>query len=105
MNAKRPIIVSAANDAYMAFLDDRPASIQDRLQEYDLGILDLGLSEESKDQIRTRKGDAMILDPGGCHQPADMSGQPSHKKVFLAKPFLPEVLPGHSGSLWIDADV
>ena len=105
MDARRPIIVSGANDAYMDFLDDMLASIQDRLHEYDLGILDLGLSEESKDRIRAHKEGAKIVDPGWRHQPGDMSKQPLHKKVFLAKPFLPEIFPGHSGYMWIDADI
>ena len=105
MDAKRPIIVSGANDAYMDFLDDMLASIQDRLHEYDLGILDLGLSEESKGRVRAHKEDAKIVDPGWRHQPGDMSKQPSHKKAYYAKPFLPEIFPSYPGYLWIDADV
>ena len=105
MDVKRPIIVSGANDAYMGFLDDMLASIQDRLHEYDLGILDLGLSEESKDRVRAHKENAKIVDPGWRHQPTDMSQQPSYKKAYYAKPFLPEIFPGYSGYLWIDADV
>lgn len=105
MATKRPIIVSAANDAYMGFLDDMCASIQDRLHEYDLGILDLGLSEKSVSMIRARKKDAKIIDPGWRYQPADMSKQPSHKKAYYAKPFLPDIFPNHEGYMWIDADV
>jgi len=51
----------------MDFLDDMLASIQDRLHDYDLGILDLGLSEESKDRIRAHKEDAKIVDPRWRH--------------------------------------
>ena len=105
MDAKYPIIVSAADDAYMDFLDDMLSSIQDRLHEYDLGILDLGLSEESKDRIQVHKEDAKIVDPGWRYQPTNMSKQPSYKKAYYAKPFLPEIFPGYSGYLWIDADV
>ena len=105
MDAKRLIIVSAANDAYIGFLDDMLASVQDRVHEYDLGILDLGLSEKSMDIIRARKEDVQITDPGWCRQPADMSKQPSYKKAYYAKPFLPEIFPGYSGYMWIDADV
>lgn len=105
MNEKRPIIVSGANDAYMDFLDDMLASIQDRLHKYDLGILDLDLSEESKDRIQVHKENAKIVDPGWRYQPANMSKQLSYKKAYYAKPFLPEIFPGYSGYLWIDADV
>ena len=105
MDTKCPVIVSAADDAYMDFLDDMLSSIQDRLHEYDLGILDLGLSEESKDRIQVHKEDAKIVDPGWRYQPANMSKQPSYKKAYYAKPFLPEIFPGYSGYLWIDADV
>ena len=105
MESECPIIVSAANDAYMEFLDDMLASIQDRLHEYDLGILDLGLSEKSLERIRARKEKAKIADPGWRCPPADMSKQPSYKKAYYAKPFLPEIFPGYSGYMWIDADV
>ena len=105
MDAKRPIIVSGANDAYAGFLLEMLASIQDRLHEYDLGILDLGLSKESQDKIRAYKENVQIVDPDWRHQPGDMSKQPLHKKVFLAKPFLPDIFPGHSGYMWIDADI
>ena len=105
MDAKRPIIVSAADDAYMGFLDDMLASIQDRLHEYDLGILDLGLSEKSLSMIRARKENAYITDPGWRHLPSDVSKQPSHKKAYYAKPYLPEIFPDYSGYMWIDADV
>ena len=105
MDAKRPIIVSGANDTYMDFLDDMLASIQDRLHEYDLGILDLGLSEESLSRIRARKEGAHITDPGWRYQPGDISKQPSHKKAYYAKPYLREIFPGYSGYMWIDADV
>lgn len=105
MASRRPIIVSAADDAYIGFLDDMLASIQDCLHEYDLGILDLGLSEKSMNMIRARKESAHITDPGWRHKPDDMSKQPSHKKVYYAKPYLPEIFPGYSGYMWIDADV
>ena len=105
MAAKSPIIVSAADDAYMGFLDDMLASIQDRLHEYDLGILDLGLSEESLNMIRMRKENAHITDPGWRYRPGDMSKQPPYKKAYYAKPYLPEIFPGYSGYMWIDADV
>nr|QIJ55922.1 glycosyltransferase [uncultured bacterium] len=105
MDTKRPIIVSAADDAYMEFLDDMLASIQNRLHEYDLGILDLGLSKRSLAMIRARKEDARVVDPGWRYQPADMSKQPPYKKVYYAKPYLPDIFPGHVGYMWIDADV
>lgn len=105
MDEKRPIIVSGANDAYMDFLDDMLASIRNRLHEYDLGILDLGLSEKSIEMIRARKESAHITDPGWRYQFGDMSKQPSHKKAYYAKPYLPEIFPGYSGYMWIDADV
>lgn len=105
MDETHPIIVSGVNDAYMPFLDDMLASIQDRLHEYDLGILDLGLSEKSMAMIRARKENARITDPGWRHQFGDMSKQPLHKKAYYAKPYLPEIFPGYSGYMWIDADV
>lgn len=105
VDANHPIIVSGANDEYMNFLLDMLASIQNCLHEYDLGILDLGLSEESKDRIRAYKKEVRIIDPGWCYQPGDMSKQSHHKKAYYAKPFLPDIFPGYSGYMWIDADV
>ncbi len=105
MDEKRTIIVSGADDAYMGFLDDMLASIQDRLHEYDLGILDLGLSEWSRKTIRKRKPSAHIIDPGWRYHLKSTSKQPLYKKAYYAKPFLPDVFPGYSGYMWVDADV
>lgn len=104
MNAAR-IIVSGANDAYIDYLTDMLASIQDRLHEFDLGILDLGLSNDSQSRIRAFKEDVRILDPGWCLRLPGLAEQPLHKKIYYAKPFLPEIFAGYSGYMWIDADV
>ena len=99
------IIVSGANDAYIDYLTDMLASIQDRLHDFDLGILDLGLSDASQARIRAFKEDAQILDPGWRLELPDTATQPPHKKIYYAKPFLPDLFPNYAGYLWVDADV
>ena len=99
----KPLIVSAANDAYLDLLDGMIASIGGKLADFDLGIIDLGLSDAAKDRIKARKADAQFKRaewrrtvPGGA---------PEYKKVFVSKPFIPETFPGYDDYVWVDADV
>lgn len=102
---KNYIIVSACNDNYMPYLLDLLDSLVDVLVDYDLGIIDLGLSDEAKREIRERKPGAIITDPGWMVAFRGHDKRPEHQKIFVAKPFIPEIFPGYRGYLWVDADV
>lgn len=105
MNAEDAcILVSAADSRYCGSLLAMLHSLRDI--NLPLGVLDLGLSEQDRDRIRSVWGrDCQIFDPGWCIALEDQSATPSYKKVFLAKPFLPQLLPGYTRYLWVDADI
>ena len=103
---KKYIIVSGADERYICFLDGLLESIgQSHLEKYDLGIIDLGLSETGRERIRSHNVNVIFEEPDW---PYDFHGKqhtPKYKMIFLLKPFLPNIFPGYDGYIWIDADV
>jgi lipopolysaccharide biosynthesis glycosyltransferase len=98
------IVVTAANDQYCDSLLRMLASLGDI--HCRVAIFDLGLSEQGRQRIQQTCGkDCRILDPGWCVSIPGREQLPSYKKVFLAKPFIPELIPGFMQYLWIDADI
>jgi lipopolysaccharide biosynthesis glycosyltransferase len=63
------------------------------------------LSKDSIEKIKSIKKDAKIIDPGWKRTFKGYENQPSYKKVFFAKPYLPEIFPGYDGYFWVDADI
>ena len=99
----KPLIVSAANDEYLDLLDGMIASIGGKLADFDLGIIDLGLSDAAKDRIKARKADARLA---RAEWRRTIPGEaPEYKKVFTSKPFIPETFPRYDDYVWVDADV
>ena len=101
----KPIIVSASNDEYLDLLDGMLASIGGKLADFDLGIIDLGLSDGGKDRIRARKADARFARAEWRRTFPGIDEAPEYKKVFTSKPFIPETFPGYDDYVWVDADV
>ena len=101
----KPLIASAANDEYLGLLDGMLASIGGRLADFDLGIIDLGLSDAAKDRIRARKADAQFKRAEWRRAFPGIDKAPEYKKVFTSKPFIPEMFPGYDDYVWVDADV
>jgi hypothetical protein len=71
-----------------------------------IGVFDLGLSDANKSRIsRACTTGCTILDPGWRIPLPDSESTPQYKKVFLAKPFIPDVFPGFSKYIWVDSDI
>ena len=100
-----PLIVSASNDAYLDLLDGMLASIGGRLADFDLGIIDLGLSDAGKDRIRARKTGAHFAQAEWRRTFPGIDKAPEYKKVFVSKPFIPDIFPGYEDYVWVDADI
>ena len=60
----RTIIVSGANQAYAGLVEDLLSSIRrfSEMDAFDVGILDLGLSEQSRSSMRSRG--IVLVEPG-----------------------------------------
>jgi hypothetical protein len=100
----RYIAVTAANDKYYESLLAMLQSIKP--MRFEIGVFDLGLSSENKRNIsQVCDTKCTFIDPGWCVPIPDVESTPDYKKVFLAKPFIPDFFPGFSKYLWIDSDI
>ena len=75
------------------------------LAQFDLGILDLGLTDGDKDRIRTHKANANFVKAEWRRIFPGIDKAPEYKKVFVSKPFIPDLFPGYDGYVWVDADI
>ena len=101
----RLALVSAANDRYLELLEGMLGSLAEKLTEYDLKIIDLGLSPESIERIKAFQERVEFADPGWRRSVPGHQTTQQHKKVHIAKPYIPQIFPGYEGYLWVDADV
>ena len=100
------IIVSGADERYICFLEGLLESIgQTQMEKYDLGIIDLGLTESGRERIKSHNMNVIFAEPGWPRDFHEDQHAPKYKKIFLLKPFLPDIFPGYDGYIWIDADV
>ena len=98
------LLFSACDDNYLHLLLDMMESLGDQLQKYDFGLLDLGLSDESKGKIQKLKPDVIFK------KPKWFIDLPEYRKtVFsqacITRPFIKEVFKGYDGYMQIDADL
>ncbi len=98
------LLFSACDDNYLHLLLDMMESLGDQLQKYDFGLLDLGLSDESKGKIQKLKPDVIFK------KPKWFIDLPEYRKtVFsqacLSRPFIKGVFPDYDGYMQIDADL
>ena len=101
---KKNVVVTAANDKYINYAINMLESINSK--SFMIGVFDLGLSAANKCRISRACNDGcIIIDPGWQISPPDCESTPDYKKVFLAKPFIPDLFPGFSKYLWIDSDI
>jgi hypothetical protein len=102
--APRIMIVTASDSRFMPFLRGMLASLagwlrQDRVS---LACFDIGLAEP--DRVWLAAQGAHLL-TARAHLGADATAVKPALLSFLARPFLPEYLPGHDVYVWIDSDV
>jgi len=110
MPKPKVIVVSGSDDAFVPLARDLFTSIRDHSYKYefDLGLLDIGLSDDNragfeKQNIRVEK----VRAEGDIDYPARRIWEAERPacKVFTAKPFLPRYFPGYDIYLWLDADI
>ena len=99
-------IVTASNTPYLPLLEGMLASIGGGgLAQFDLGVLDLGLTDGDKDRIRIHKADANFVKAEWRRTFSGIDKAPEYKKVFVSKPFIPDLFPGYDGYVWVDSDI
>lgn len=107
MGAQRTIIVTASDDTYFPFALDLLRSLR-RLKpciEFDIGIMDLGLSENSKAQLApfgvTLKKAGIDIDYPGR---VAWEKQAPFYRAMTSRPFLRDYFPGYAAYMWMDGD-
>ena len=98
-------IVSATDEAYLVLFEDMIRSLGDKLSAFGLVVMDLGLTDRGKDRIRSIKSDVYFLKPDWSRDFRGRDKIPEYNKVFLSKPFIPDMFTGYEGYVWVDADV
>jgi lipopolysaccharide biosynthesis glycosyltransferase len=108
MTKPRAIIVSASDDQYMTLAHDLFASIRAQTfdVEFDLGMLDVGLGDASKQtlaalDVKTVKVKSDIEYPGRENWEKAKPGF----RTLTGRLFMREYFPGYDVYMWMDADV
>jgi hypothetical protein len=98
------ILVTASDSRFMPFLRGMLDSVETWLARPDISLacFDIGLNEP--DRLALQSLGATIVTPR-AHFGIDAAAHPPALLSFLARPFLPEYLPGHDLYIWIDSDV
>jgi lipopolysaccharide biosynthesis glycosyltransferase len=103
----RTLIVTATDDTYLPLALDLLRSLR-RLKPsvaFDIGILDLGLSENAKAQLVpfgvTLKPASIDIDYPGR---VEWEKQAPFYRAMTSRPFLRDYFPGYAAYMWMDAD-
>ncbi len=105
--ASRFIVVTAADETYSPLLQDWLRALR-RVQPsvtFNIGILDLGLSEASKAQLAASnvilKSPKIDIDYPGREA---WEAQAPFYRAMTARPYLRDYFPGYDAYMWMDAD-
>jgi lipopolysaccharide biosynthesis glycosyltransferase len=99
------IIITGSDEKFYPFLEE----LIDSLFQWDeplsdaIGVLDLGLSQESLQKLKSRSIRTVSPDWDRTSRKDLIEGKP-HLRALTARPFLPKYFPGYDLYLWIDAD-
>lgn len=107
MGGSRNVIVTATDDTYLPLVLDLLRSLR-RLKPavtFDIGILDLGLSDKSKTEltpfdVTLKSAKADIDYPGRV----EWEQQAPFYRAMTSRPFLRDYFPGYDAYMWMDAD-
>lgn len=100
----RLMVVTGCDEAYVPFARDLIDSIlrfRSKI-EFSLGLLDYGMTEESRAQLG-KLVDA-IVKPDWPFRPFAKFDTQIQARAFATRPFLPDYFPGYDSYAWIDAD-
>ena len=102
---KSVMIVYCIDDNYFHLLEDNLISLGETIKNFDIGIIDIGLSEENKDRIRSYNSNVTFVEPGWKIDYPGREKSPLHKQGTVARCFIAELFPGYDGYFYSDADV
>ncbi len=102
----KAIIVTASDSGYFqnlkGLLDSLDAHRPASANHFDLGIIDLGLSDDQIEMLRPR---ATQIIPGRWDVPFPaQASAPRWFQAQVSRPFLPEYFPGYELYIWLDSD-
>ena len=99
------LIVYCVDDNYFHLLEQNLLSLNTDFGKFNVGIVDIGLSDENKDRIRDLFPNTEFVEPGWKIEVPGMNDSPRYKQGMLARPFISKMFPGYSGYFYSDADV
>lgn len=101
----KTVIVTAADEKFSALLLELISSLTrwDPKLSDAIGVLDVGLSESTLEQVRQRVTHVVIPDWDLTVDPSLRASAP-HLRALLVRPFLRKYFPGYDIYLWLDAD-
>jgi lipopolysaccharide biosynthesis glycosyltransferase len=99
------IVVSAADEQYYSLLKGCLESLRINATgvAFDIGILDLGLSDASAKEIR-RTTDNIVVPEWDLQVDASLKLTKPHLRAFFARPYLRKYFPGYEYYIWLDCD-
>ena len=97
-------LVSAADSGYFEFINELVDSVRMHAEGFgiSINILDVGLTAEQRSDLAAKV--QSIVDPDWRVSPPVGSEVQDWYKAMVSRPFLPEIFPGYSHYLWLDAD-
>jgi len=98
------VIVTAADEGYAPLLRDLLNSLAAHKAALDfrIAVLDLGLAPSTRRELETQVD--RVISPSWMFKPhAKFAADPKYLSR-AARPFLPDLVPGHSIYIWLDAD-
>lgn len=100
-------LVSAATDDYAELLAEMLCSLRGCQVTLDIKIFDLGLGTEGRQKIveAADNRSLQLMEPDWTIPIDNREKTPPVKKIYLAKPFIPDFFPGYDGYIWADADL
>ncbi len=98
------LLFTGCDDGYLHLLLDMMESLGDQLQKYDFGLLDLGLSDESKVKIQKLKPDVIIKKPQWFIDLPEWRKTP-FAQACSSRPFIKKIFPDYDGYMQIDTDL
>ena len=102
---KSIMMIFCVDDGYFHLLEENLRSLRPILDEFDIGIIDIGLSNSNKSRVQSYNSRVTFVEPGWKIEFPGKNNSPKHKQGMLARPFIAEMFPGYTGYFYSDADV
>jgi lipopolysaccharide biosynthesis glycosyltransferase len=98
------VIVTAADESYAPLLRDllNSLAVHKAALDFRIAVLDLGLAPSTRGEIETQA--ERVVSPSWMFKPHAKFAADRKYLSRAARPFLPDLVPGHAIYLWLDAD-